>query len=1405
MTSRVVNAFFALALLTPAWLHAQAPPWLWARTGGGPSATDNCRGAACDAAGVTYITGDFTGTNCLLGGTLYNSASVAADAYVIRYLADGSPAWVRVFGGAGSESGVDIDTDSTGAAILTGTHGTPVLNCGTNPSGQTVTVTTSVGTRGVLVMKLNAAGQTEWASGFSGTGTAAGNEVSTGPSDEILVTGPFAQNGGTTLTLPNSATLTKVGGDQDVFVAKFNAAGAFQWGFGLNGDGHEEGRGISADAAGNVLVCGEFDGNLTLGTNAHQTAGLSDIFVAKYDASGAFLWSRKFGGTGADAGRGIDPAPDGGVYVSGEFTGAVTFDSFTLTAAGTTKDLFLIKLDTNGVVQWARSFGSASSDSGCEIESDAAGNIYCAGSAATGLTFPGGVTLGSAGGSDQFVAKFHPNGTLLWARNGGGPGTDLNFALGLDPHGRVTVVGFYSGSATYGPETITASGTSIDFYAARLETDTAPPQPPVANFTASTTNGFAPLAVTFTDQTGRGAPTSWAWDFDDNGTTDSTAQNPAFTYTLAGTYSVKLTVSNAQGTNALTRTNYITVTNDPNALVADFTAGVTSGFVPLTFTFTDQSTGGPTLWEWDFQNDLTTDSTAQNPTFTFTQVGTYSVKLTVRKTGAVNSLVKTLYIDVSDPDEATLYPEQTITVAGQTRSYHIHVPASYAASAPVPLVLDLHGGGGRGDFIAEDHGWLPLSDQHGFIVVFPNGGELFGPYGGYDWNNYWQQPTPDDSAYLAALISHLRASYNIDDTRVYMTGHSDGAAMCNTFATFYGDQLAAAAPVNGNWLTTFGLPETLLAPLAPIPVWTWRGETEYQLTGIETRDVQDAKQKAWWMSALGAGPVQPPVGSTDGTYSYLDEIYANGAAEYRFTVELGQNHAYRPEYAARIWNEFFSRKTRNPASRVSAPTQPRTSPLGLARVTYPPAADKPWHFYGWTAAGDGSLITMESSPDLVAWTPFAIAGIEGSHRAMFMRDHGAAAPGRFFYRAQVSPAPAIEPLDVGIVAGATQVFTVANGVPVDWSVAEPGGGGITAEGIYTAPADAGTFHVRAAAQSNPGLVAEARVNIVTVGAEELARFAAAADYSDAVDGDALLIMKGGAIVFERYTGTTTATSQHQLASGTKSFGAALFALGEADGIWTLDENVSQTITEWQGVTNKSLITIRQLISLTSGLVDSPEYSATNAQNLDTYDLAINDSTTPYAPGEACIYAPGNFQVLAAMFERKTGMDPAQYLYDRLLARLGFSAAHLALWTRDLMGKPQMAGGARFTARAWANYGKLWLQNGQWEGQTILDPQTMSLAVTYENPAFLGYGLTWWLNRPNQGTYTPGVDNLPADGTGDGTQIATNAPADMFMAAGTGKQRLYVIPSLDLVIVRFGHGTGGSFTDHALLGEILGVP
>ncbi|WP_229393640.1 PKD domain-containing protein [Methanosarcina sp. DH1] len=175
------------------------------------------------------------------------------------------------------------------------------------------------------------------------------------------------------------------------------------------------------------------------------------------------------------------------------------------------------------------------------------------------------------------------------------------------------------------------------------------PGAPVANFTAMPTSGDAPLTVNFTDVS-TGTVSSYLWDFDNDGTVDSTEQNPIYTYTAAGNYTVNLTVSNAGGSDSEVKTEYIVVSEPlPGAPVADFTATPTSGDAPLTVNFTDVSTGTVSSYLWDFENDGTVDSTEQNPIYTYTAAGNYTVNLTVTGPGGSDSEVKTGYIDVSSP------------------------------------------------------------------------------------------------------------------------------------------------------------------------------------------------------------------------------------------------------------------------------------------------------------------------------------------------------------------------------------------------------------------------------------------------------------------------------------------------------------------------------------------------------------------------------------------------------------------------------------------------------------------------------------------------------------------------------------------------------------------------------------
>ena len=181
----------------------------------------------------------------------------------------------------------------------------------------------------------------------------------------------------------------------------------------------------------------------------------------------------------------------------------------------------------------------------------------------------------------------------------------------------------------------TADGFKID----QVETRPEKPNPPVADFSASPTSGNAPLNVAFTDKS-TGSPTKWKWTFGDG--TSSTVQNPTHKYSKAGTYTVVLTASNAGGSNTVTKSNYIKVTEPAPKPVANFTSNVKSGNVPLKVTFTDKSTGAPTSWKWSFGDG--TYSTTKNPAYTYNEAGNYTVSLTVKNAAGTNKKIIKNYI-----------------------------------------------------------------------------------------------------------------------------------------------------------------------------------------------------------------------------------------------------------------------------------------------------------------------------------------------------------------------------------------------------------------------------------------------------------------------------------------------------------------------------------------------------------------------------------------------------------------------------------------------------------------------------------------------------------------------------------------------------------------------------------------
>lgn len=273
----------------------------------------------------------------------------------------------------------------------------------------------------------------------------------------------------------------------------------------------------------------------------------------------------------------------------------------------------------------------------------------------------------------------------------------------------------------------------------------------------------------------------------------------------------------------------------------------------------------------------------------------------------------------------------------------------------------------------------------------------------------------------------------------------------------------------------------------------------------------------------------------------------------------------------------------------------------------------------------------------------------------------------------------------------------------------------------------------------------------------------------------MLIVKDGDVVFEDYAGGAKPVDAHNLYSGTKSFSCAIAAAAIADGLLSLDEPVAATLTEWQSDAVKSTITLRQLLTLTSGIYPGPPHGAVWAHRPSLAEAI--DAPMLHPPGSTFQYGAVPYQLFAETMRRKlaeTGETPVQYLTRRILDPIGLKITD---WKIDRDGHQKLQAGALLTAREWAKYGQLILEHGRWHGTPVLDNDLLRLCLqgSETNP---GYGMTFWL--PKAGGY---------DSRGRRADISAAAiaeigtPGPIYKAAGVGGQRLYVLPAHNLVIVR----------------------
>lgn len=214
--------------------------------------------------------------------------------------------------------------------------------------------------------------------------------------------------------------------------------------------GRGEAYAVSTFADGSAIVAGRGGGTFGSSTTA------SSMFVARVAPDGSWAWARGPGATSSEYGYAVAALPDGSALVAGQFAGTAPFGSFNLVSAGGT-DIFVAKIDANGEWLWATRAGGADSEEALSISAQADGGAIVSGSFGSGTASFGTTSLNLVDGSDAYVARIGPTGEWEWATSAGGPNAEIAQSVSALPGEGAIVTGFFTGTMSFGSDVLTAN------------------------------------------------------------------------------------------------------------------------------------------------------------------------------------------------------------------------------------------------------------------------------------------------------------------------------------------------------------------------------------------------------------------------------------------------------------------------------------------------------------------------------------------------------------------------------------------------------------------------------------------------------------------------------------------------------------------------------------------------------------------------------------------------------------------------------------------------------------------------------------------------------------------------------------------------------------------------------------
>jgi hypothetical protein len=476
MRDRIVLSLVTVVSLSLPSTGFAIPVHVWSRAfGDGPNQQSGLA-VAIDAAGNVAVVGDFEGTVDFGGGPMGpTTGGKDQDVFVAKFDPAGNHLWSKRFGDPLAQDATGVAFDSGGNVLIALQHNGTV-----DFGGGPITALAS----DVVIVKLDASGGHVWSKRFGDGLGQVPRGLTVDSSDNVIVTGIF----GGTLDF-GCGPLTSTG--QDLFLAKLDAAGNCLWSKSAGDNQFQYGISVSTDPAGNVFVAGEVVGSIDFGGGPLTAVGLSDIALAKFDPSGAHLWSKTFGSANVRC-NSPSIACDAAGHVSlsavvlcvppgkndPPCNATIDFGGGPLVGAGGT-DIVLADLDANGFHQWSKLFGDAAGQGSGSLATDSDGDRLFFGTLTGTLDFGTGPMTGPG----LYLVRFTPSGSAEWATQYGQIGSGQGGNSVAANSGRIAITGTNFGTVNFGGGPV-SSPSPADIFVAKFSDDEAVPVL-ISTFTAT--------------------------------------------------------------------------------------------------------------------------------------------------------------------------------------------------------------------------------------------------------------------------------------------------------------------------------------------------------------------------------------------------------------------------------------------------------------------------------------------------------------------------------------------------------------------------------------------------------------------------------------------------------------------------------------------------------------------------------------------------------------------------------------------------------------------------------------------------------------------------------------------------------------------------------------------------------